>query len=123
MTHPDDRTDRAAEWWHAVETEIARRQEPQDASEDRDGPLPDPWADAALHVAPLTDEQHELLVRVADQPQVARLHHLDPLDLADDDAIPAVAADPGERSPLAAILDQAVEDLTRGSDEGPEAGS
>ncbi len=120
MSHPDDGTDdRAARWWHAVETEIARRQEPGDDRHDVDGPLPDPWADAAPHVSPLTDEQHELLVRVADQPQVARLQHLDPLDLADDDT-PAETPDPSRRSPLAAILDQAVEDLTRASVEGAD---
>ena len=123
MTHPDDGTDdRAAIWWHAVETEIARRQEPRDAPDDDGELLPDPWADASLHVAPLTDEQHELLVRVADQPQVARLHHLDPLDLDDDDGAPPVATDLGDRSPLAAILDQAVEDLTRDAGEGTAAG-
>ena len=121
MTHPDEGTDdRAAHWWHAVETEIARRQAPQDGAGDPDGPLPDPWADAAPHVAPLTDEQRELLVRVADQPEVARLHHLDPLDLADEGTTPSPAARSGERSPLAAILDQAVEDLTRTSGEGTE---
>jgi hypothetical protein len=116
MTHPDEGPDdRAAHWWHAVETEIARRQAPRDGG---DGPLPDPWADAAPHVAPLTDEQRELLVRVADQPEVARLHHLEALDLADDDTPLATATASGERSPLAAILDQAVADLTRASGEG-----
>lgn len=132
MSDADHATDdRAAQWWRAVEEEVARRQEPRpdaDADDPTGESPPDPWAGAAPHVAPLTDEQHELLVRVADQPEVPRLHRLDPADLADDDLDGARdvrdaggSADPAPRSALAAILDRAVDDVTRAAGDGGDS--
>jgi|GEM_PF-3711444 len=121
--------DQASRWWRAVEAEIVRRQEPGDG----DPPLPDPWADAIPDVPALTEEQQDLLGGLADQPRVARLHGLGSEDIAgstdDDLSAPDDAPDAPEahRSPLAAILDRAIDDVggtpTNGEPPGGRSGT
>lgn len=125
MNDPDQVAhDQAARWWRAVEAEIVRRQEPGDG----DLPLPDPWADAIPDVPTLTEEQQDLLGGLADQPRVARLHRLGSQDIAgsgdDDPPAPDAAPDVGDarRSPLAAILDRAIDDVGGTSSDGEPPG-
>ena len=68
------RTDAASTpWWESLE-EVAT--DGEDA--------PDPWGDATLPSAALTDDQADFLAGLADQPAPPRLAAADPFNVTDD---------------------------------------